>query len=176
MRSPTSPRENHDRRVGMRWAGVGLVVLILAGCAVRTAIPGAVRPTVAAIETIGYRCGDGVKDNVPSGLFQWSCNGTIAGVPSMILVDGNAEGVAGVTLVVEDPRDPGATARQFARLVDEVPPLDTAPVLKDKVAGWAGGEQAWTVGGIHIAAQCDATQCLVIVAPAGDALRPLPLP
>jgi hypothetical protein len=160
----------------MRWAGVGMVVLTLVGCAVGTAMPDNIRPTVAAIGTLGYRCGDGVRDNVPSGLFQWSCNGRIDGVPSTILVDGNAEGVAGVTLVVEDPRDPGGTASEFARLVDEVPPLNTAPVLKDTVAGWAGAEQAWTVGGIRISAQCDATQCLFIVRPAVDALRPLPLP
>ena len=172
----TSPREVHDRRVGMRWAGVGLMVLALVGCAVGPATPETVRPTIAAIETLGYRCGDGIKDNVPSGLYQWSCNGTIAGVPSTILIDGNSEGVAGVTLVVEDPRNPGATASQFARLVDAVPPLNRAPALKDSVAGWAGGEQAWTVGGIRISARCDATQCLFIVVPAGDVLRPLPLP
>ena len=162
--------------MGMRWAGVGMLAVTVAGCAIGSATPDAVRPTVAAIETIGYRCGDGVKDNVPSGLFQWSCTGTVDGVPSTILVDGNAEGVAGVTLFVEDPRDPGATARQFAHLVEGVPPLNTAPVLKDTVADWAGAQQAWTVGGIRISAQCDATQCLFVVAPAGDAIHPLPLP
>jgi hypothetical protein len=175
-RSAASPPEVGQRHVGMRWAGVGFVILALAGCASGPATPATVQPTVAAIESLGYRGGDGIEDNVPSGLSQWSCDGTIAGVPSTILVDGNADGVAGVTLLVEDPRNPGATANQFARLVDAVPPLNRAPVLKDSVAGWAGGEQAWTVGAIRISAQCDATRCLVGVVPAGDALRPLPIP
>ena len=153
-----------------------LTVALASGCIGRRTTPDAVQPTLAAIEALGFRCGDGVKDNVPSGLLQWSCGGAMDAVRSTVLVDGNEEGVAGITLVVDDPSDPGVAGAGFGRLVDAVPPLSNAPVLKDTVAGWSGGQQAWTVGGVRIVAQCDATQCIVIVMPAGDALRPLPLP
>jgi hypothetical protein len=95
---------------------------------------------------------------------------------SIVLVDGNGEGVAGITLFVNDPSDPGVARSAFGRLVDAVPPLSNTPVLKDAVGGWTGGQQAWTVGGVRISALCDATQCIVSVMPPGDALRPLPLP
>ena len=161
----------------MRWAVIGILVLaIAAGCIGRGVTPAAVRPTLGAIEALGFRCGDGLKDNVPSGLFQWSCSGAMDAARSTVLVDGNGEGVAGITLIVNDPSDPGVARRVFGRLVDAVPPLSNAPVLKDTVSGWTGDQQAWTVGGVRIFAQCDATPCIVIVMPAGDALRPLPLP
>ena len=159
----------------MRWAVIGILVLA-AGCIGRMATPALVRPTLAAIEILGFRCGDGLKDNVPSGLFQWSCRGAMDAAPSTVLVDGNEDGVEAITLFVSDPSDPGIARRAFGRLVDGVPPLSNAPVLKDALAGWMGGQQASTVGGVRIVALCDATQCIVIVMPAGDALRPLPLP
>jgi hypothetical protein len=161
----------------MRSAVIGSLILVLAaGCFGRGTSPAAVQPTLAAIETLGFRCGDGARDNVPSGLFQWSCGGAMEASRSSVLVDGNADGVMGITLFVDDPRDPGVARSGFGRLVDAVPPLSSAPVLKATIAGWTGGQQAWTVGGVRIYAQCDVTQCVVIVMPAGDALRPLPLP
>jgi hypothetical protein len=161
----------------MRYGLAGVLALaITAGCFGRATTPPAVQPTLAAIETIGLRCGDGAKDNVPSGLFQWSCAGALEGARSNVLVDGNDEGVAGITLFVDDIGDAGVTRRGFGRLVDAVPPLNTAPVLKDTVARWTGAQEAWTVGGIRIAAECDATLCTVTVMPSRDPLRPLPLP
>jgi hypothetical protein len=161
----------------MRYAVAGILVIALAAaCSPRETAPGAVQATLAAIETLGLRCGDGLKDNVPSGLFQWSCSGAIEGVHSTLLVDGNQEGVAGLTLLVDDPSDPRVARSQFGRLVDAVPPLTNAPVLKDTLASWTGRQQAWTVGGVRISALCDATHCIVTVLSARDALRPLPLP
>ena len=160
----------------MRWAVVGVLILASAAACAGPTTPAAVQPTLTAIETLGLRCGDGVKDNVPSGLFQWSCSGAMEAVKATVLVDGNAEGVAGFTLFFQDLSDPAIARDRFGKLVDAVPPLSTAPVLKDSVAGWAGGQQDWTVGGVHISAQCDATQCVVTVFPSRDPLRPLPLP
>ncbi len=161
----------------MRSAVVGILVLaFVTGCLGRSSTPPAVQPTLAAIEALDFHCGDGVKDNVPSGLFQWSCSGAMETARASVLVDGNEHGVAGITLVVDDPSDPGVARNGFDRLVDGVPPLRDAGVLKDTVAGWTGGQQAWTVGGVRISALCDSTQCIVIVMPAEDALRPLPLP
>ena len=161
----------------MRWAVIGILVLALAaGCIGPGTTPAAVQPTLAAIETLGFRCGDGVKDNVPSGLFQWSCSGSMETARSTVLVDGNDGGVAGITLFVDNPSDPAVARNGFGRLVDAVPPLSSAPVLKDTVAGWTGGQQAWTIGGVHVSAQCDATQCVVTVMASRDPLSPLPLP
>jgi hypothetical protein len=161
----------------MRWAVVGILILAsAAACSAPPTTPAAVQPTLAAIETLGLRCGDGVKDNVPSGLFQWSCSGAMEAVKATVLVDGNDEGVAGFTLVFQDLSDPAIARDRFGKLVDAVPPLSTAPVLKDLVAGWAGGQQDWTAGGVHISALCNATQCIVTVLPSRDPLRPLPLP
>jgi hypothetical protein len=161
----------------MRWAVIGILVLALVAAYIgRGTTPAAVRPTLTAIEALGFRCGDGVKDNVPSGLFQWSCVGAMDAARSTVLVDGNDEGVAAITLFVDDPSDAGVARSAFGRLVDAVPPLSNARVLKDTIAGWTGGQQAWTVGGVRISALCDATLCMVTVMPAGDALRPLPLP
>ena len=161
----------------MRNAVASILVIALAtGCGLRETAPDAVRPTLAAIEALGLRCGDGVKDNVPSGLFQWSCRGAIEGVGTALLVDGNEKGVAGLTLLVDDPSDPGVARTQFGRLVDAVPPLTTAPVLKDALASWTGGQQSSTIGGVRVSASCDVTRCIVAVMPARDALHPLPLP
>jgi hypothetical protein len=161
----------------MRYAVAGILVIALAAaCSPRETAPGAVQATLAAIERLGLRCGAGVKDNVPSGLFQWSCSGAIEGVRSALLVDDNQEGVAGMTLLVNDPRDPGVARTQFGRLVDAVPPLTNAPVLKDTLASWTGAQQTWTVGGVRIFALCDGTQCTVTVMPTRDAIHPLPLP
>jgi hypothetical protein len=91
-------------------------------------------------------------------------------------VDGNDEGVAGITLFLDESNDAAVARGTFGRLVDAVPPLSTAPVLKDSVAGWTGGRQERTVGGVHISAECGTTQCVITVLPARDPLRPLPLP
>ena len=151
----------------------------LLGLAVATAgcsAPVAVRPTLDAVRALGFTCGDGERDNVPSGLFQWHCHGAIDGAASTILVGGNEEGVSNITLVSEDSTDPAIARAGFGRLVASVPPLSTAPVLVDALAGWTGAQQRTSVGGVAITGVCDATQCLVTVDPIGDVLRPLPLP
>lgn len=156
--------------------GASLILAFVAGCVGPGNDPPAVQPTLAALETLGLDCGNATKDNVPSGLFQWSCAGAIESRQSSVLVDGNADGVAGITLVVDVPGDPAGARSRFGRLVDVVPPLSAAPVLKDSVAGWTGQQQTWTVGGVRIYADCLTAHCMFIVMPAVDALRPLPLP
>jgi hypothetical protein len=145
------------------------------GCALQSAAPAVVGQSLTAIEALGLRCGDGIKDNVPSGLFQWSCRGMMAGAPTTVLVDGNDKGVTAIALVTDGSTDATLAAAQFGRLVDAVPPMRTAPILKDTVAGWTGAQQVRTIGGVRISASCE-TQCHISVMPAGDALRPLPLP
>jgi len=161
----------------VRSALVAILVLALAtGCSDPESTLSGVQPTLAALDALGFRCGDGAKDNVPSGLLQWSCSGEMEGAPLTVLVDGNEQGTTGITLVVDDPANPGVAGRAFGRLVDAVPPLSTAPVLKDSVAAWTGRQQARIIGGVRVSAECDATHCIITVLPARDPLRPLPLP
>ena len=134
------------------------------------------QPALAGIETLGFKCGAGVKDNVPSGLFQWRCTGSFGATSGTVLVDGNDEGVAGVTLVTDGSTDPELARASFARLVGAVPPLDTAPILADQLEGWTGDQRSSVIGGVRVFSVCDATQCIVQVFPAADPLRPLPLP
>lgn len=155
----------------------GILILALAvGCSPRATTPDSVTATLAAVGGLGLRCGEGVEDNVPSGLVQWSCRGAIDGVDASVLIDGSRDGVVGLTLVVEGSADPDVARSRFGRIVDSVPPLTGAPVLKDALAEWAGPQRISTIGGVRVVAECDSTQCVVGVAPEVDALQPLPLP
>jgi hypothetical protein len=158
-----------------RLAAIALLA-VLAGCAGARSAPPAVQATLVGIDTLGFRCGEGIPDNVPSGLVQWHCQGSVDGFGSTVLVDGNEEGVAGITMVIDESIDPGVARAGFGRLVDAVPPLNTAPVLVDTLTGWNGEQQRNVIGGVRVSAECDATQCIVDVVSADDPLRPLPLP
>jgi hypothetical protein len=151
-----------------------LVAFLVAACG--STVPGTVAPTIAALEQLGLDCGDGLKDNVPSGLYQWSCAGTIDDERVTVLVDGNDEGVSAVELFIDESTDPALARRLFERLVDAVPPLSTAPILKTVVADWDGPQRSQVLGGVRVTAMCLETPCSVLVMPAHDALRPLPLP
>ena len=151
-------------------------MVLITGCGSASSAPSAVQPTLAAIEGLGFKCDPGVKDNVPSGLFQWRCTGSFDGTAATVLVDGNDEGAAGVTLVTDGSTDPEVARVSFGRLVRAVPPLDTAPILVDQLDGWTGDQRSTVVGGVRVLSVCDATQCIVQVASATDPLRPLPLP
>ena len=158
-----------------RLAAMALVA-IATGCTGILSAPQAVHETLAGVESLGFRCGEGEADNVPSGLYQWRCKGEFDGVDSTVLVDGNASGVAGITMVTDDSTDPNVARAAFARLVGTVPPLRTAPVLADALASWSGEQTSEVVGGVRLFAECADTMCRVQVSDAADPLRPLPLP
>jgi hypothetical protein len=147
------------------------LIVAVAGC---NGPPSAVQPTLVAVHDIGLTCGDGVRDNVPSGLYQWRCEGLIDGMNAVILVEGNDQGVAGITLVTKDPVDADATRVRLGRLLQTVPPLDREPGLAETLVGWSGAQQRTVVSGVAIFALCDATQCIIAIMSAGDALKPMP--
>ena len=153
-----------------------VLIALVAGCGGGPAAPSTVRPTLSAIETLGFDCGAGISDNVPSGLSQWSCAGKIQGQDTVILVDGNEAGVTGISLGVRTSNDPAVARDGFQRLVASVPPLTSAPTLVDTLAIWSGEQQRPIVDGLAVWAECDETQCVVMVVGSTDALRPLPLP
>lgn len=153
-----------------------LLLALVAGCAGVAAAPAPVRPTLEALRALGLRCGAGVKDNVPSGLYQWSCSGSVGGVPWWVSVSGNDVGIAEIDLTTPESTDPGVARAAYARLVAATPPLSRAPALAGALGGWTGPPQAVELDGVRVWAGCDATQCNVFVVTAGDAIKPMPIP
>ena len=88
----------------------------LSACIGARSAPATVQPTLAAVATLGFRCGEGIPDNVPSGLIEWRCQGELDDAASSMLVDGNDEGVAGITLVMDESTDPRVARRGFGLL------------------------------------------------------------
>lgn len=150
---------------------------LVVGCGGVPLAPPAVRDTLSGIHALGLTCDAGEEDNVPSGLTQWPCRGAIDGVDSSVLVDGNDEGVNGISLVTGGPPDPDAARVTFSRLVTSVPPLDSAPALPTALDDWDGDRRVTIIGGVRVSAECGATLCSVAVSPPTDhLLEPLPLP
>lgn len=158
------------------WLAATVLAILAAACQGTSPTPPAVTPTLAAIHAIDFTCGGGIKDNVPSGLSQWACEGTVQRQPTTILVDGNDEGVAGLTLNVHASMDPSIALAGFRQVAGTVPPLTTSPKLAHTLDGSAGDQVREVVGGVAVIAECDATQCIVMVVGATDRLGPLPLP
>jgi hypothetical protein len=153
-----------------------LVCLGVLACSPVDAAEARMKPTLAALETLGFRCGDGSRDNEPSGLVQWSCGGRLDEHASTVLLDASDEGVVALTLFVDGSGDATTVRADFARIVDVVPPLDTAPILKSVIADWSGGQHEWTVGGVRLRGECAGGTCILAITSAGDPLRPLPRP
>ena len=70
------------------WLTVTVLAILAAACHGTSPAPPAVTPTLAAIHAIDFTCGAGIRDNVPSGLSQWACEGMVQGQATTILVDG----------------------------------------------------------------------------------------
>lgn len=147
-----------------------VTALVAAGCA-----SAAVQPTLADVQSLGYACGDGIRDNVPSGLSEWHCSGTAGGRQATINVDGNDGGVAGITLAIDSP-DPDVLRAAFQRLATEVAPVKVAPSVRDALVGWSGQQQSTTLGNARVTSECDATQCFVEITSVDGPLQPLRLP
>jgi hypothetical protein len=161
----------------MRSRLASLVLVVLAvGCGGATGAPARVRPTLDAIGGLAFACGVGIRDNVPSGLSQWTCEGTIDGAGATILVDGKEEGVTGITLDILSSHDTSAAHGGFRRIVVAVPPLSSVPALLHALDDWDGQQRRIIVGAIALSAVCDVTQCIVGLANADDPLRPIPVP
>jgi hypothetical protein len=153
-----------------------LVAGLLGGCDSANA-PAAIRPTVDQIEAMGYECGSGVPDNVPSGLVAWNCSGSVAGNRAGVMVEGNDDGVAGITLVIHS-NDPGVIRTEFRRLAAAVPPMSLQPDVDEALDAWTGSPSPMILGGTRVNALCDVTQCIVYIgyreAPAQPLVSPLP--
>jgi hypothetical protein len=144
--------------------------MVLSGCT-----PGAIQPTLAAIQSLDYTCGDGVRDNVPSGLYQWRCTGRAGSQDATIDVDGNDAGVAEIDLTISS-FDLSVIRSEFRRIATDVTPLRVSPLIVDALMGWSGEQRATVVGSARIASECDATQCIVEVTSIDGPLGPLHLP
>src|SRR5947199_3214479 len=90
-----------------------LIASAIVGC--RSATPAAVAPSIEAWSTLGLSCGEPRADNVPSGLFQWTCRSDHRGIPLTLLVDGDDHGVFMMTAQVPGGTDPRARRRGVRR-------------------------------------------------------------
>lgn len=157
----------------MRRASLLLFAILLTGC--NAAAPSAIRPTLDDVEALGFLCDAGIPDNVPSGLTQWHCRGTVRGHEVSVLVDGNDAGVAGFDLVIHST-DPAIARDEFRRLVNGVAPLTAQPNLGAALDAWSGSQHPTVVGGAAVNGLCDATQCIVFIGSVDGPTNPLRLP
>ncbi|TMF39818.1 MAG: hypothetical protein E6I26_04395 [Chloroflexi bacterium] len=112
-----------------------LIASAIVGC--RSATPAAVAPSIEAWSTFGLSCGERRADNVPSGLFQWTCRSDHRGIPLTLLVDGDDHGVFMMTAQVPGGTDPRAAGQVFDDLVGASLPLTT---VRAEVGAWL---RAW---------------------------------
>jgi len=145
----------------VRSIGGALLAALVAGCSVLSA-PAAVRATLREVEALGYHCDSGVADNVPSGLTQWKCLGTVDGVAAIVDVEGSDAGVVGLTLDVQSV-DPDISRAEFRRIASRVPPLTDEPDLATGLDTWTGPQHPSRIGRVGVNGLCDATQCIVFV-------------
>jgi hypothetical protein len=151
--------------------GLAAIAIAVLGCAPSFA---ATNPTVQKLREIGYRCSDGEKDDVPSGLYQWRCPGPDGDTDVMVLTSGNAKGVAEVDLALST-NDAVAIRQAYESVIAKVPPLTSATELHGVLDGWSGPQTFFTVRGMHVVAECDSV-CFVGITNATSPLEPLPLP
>lgn len=156
----------------MRRASLLLFASLLAGC---NAAPSGIRPTLDDVEALGFLCDVGIPDNVPSGLTQWHCRGTVRGHEVSVLVDGKDTGVAGFSLGI-DSTDPAIARDEFRRLATGVAPLTAQPNLAGVLDAWSGAQDPKVVGGARVNGLCDATQCIVFIGSVDGPTNPLRLP
>lgn len=152
-----------------RWLAP-LLVLAVVGCT-----PRGIQGTLGDLNTLGFTCGDGIADNVPSGLTQWSCRSDGGGPSTAVDIDGNGQGVTELTVVVEST-DLAVAKQSYRRIAGAVAPLTQAPALLDVLSTWAGPQELFTVGSAKVAAECDATQCIIDIDSVDGPLQPLRLP
>jgi hypothetical protein len=150
-------RGSMERNAGWLLVSIASAVLMLCGCRGVSRAPGAVRPTLEAVERLGLSCGDGERDNVPSGLFQWHCGPVSDPGSRAILIGGNDAGVSDIDVV--SPRNDLIAARQwFVLVVGVVPPLSgvegLGAALDAPLATWTGQQQFVEFGGVRVAVDC----------------------
>jgi hypothetical protein len=105
-------------------ARLGLVVVAAVGLAIGSAscvagieTPKSVEPTLSALAGSGLACAAPQRDNVPSGLLQWRCEGDLKGEKLVVLVDGDVDGVFEFTATILSASDRHAQSETFVSLL-----------------------------------------------------------
>lgn len=135
------------------------VAVTISACALVSgpSTPDLVRPTLEGWRSIGLSCTGPTKDNVPSGLVQWSCRGTLGDVELSGVFDGDDQGLFSLQVVVPAATPPDAASAAFARLVDATPPLDGHESEIDAfVAGWPPIAETGSFGTARVRVDVDA--------------------
>jgi hypothetical protein len=163
---------NADRAV-RRPIAIVVVAIFASACALGRSAPAAVQPTLDALTALGLHCGDGIPDNVPSGLSQWHCRAKADGDHGDdVLVNGNNAGIAELDVVTVSD-DPAPSRTLLIRVVATTPPLAAldglAADLNDALIDWAGEQRTVNVRGLTLRAECLAPnqfgpgQCLITI-------------
>jgi hypothetical protein len=151
----------------MRWMTIALLVVLVAGVGgCHVAIPARVAPTLSALHALGMRCGEPQKDNVPSGLLQWRCEGLDRGAALTLYLDGDDNGVFDLMAFV-DVTAGTATARDvFVDVVDVLPVFDPVrPAAQSWLAAWSGGAGKVNVGPAFLSVEADETSIVFSAIP-----------
>jgi hypothetical protein len=144
-----------------------MVVWSVVGCAAEPATPVAVAATIEGWKTRGVSCSEPTKDDVSSGLLQWSCRGTMGRAPFDALIDGDDAGVFQIVIQVRSDSMAAVTAADyFADLMRWTPPVrEHETELQMWIRGWDGTPAATTLGTISARLDRDETWMTLVVVP-----------
>ena len=119
-----------------------------------------------AIVTLGLRCSDPSVDNVPSGLLQWSCRGTVRNASLTIVVDGDDAGVFEIVAQVPGGTDPALAGQVFTDLIAATPPLAAnRDEIRAWLQAWRGRPQSLDAGTAHLQIEQDPTWITLAISP-----------
>jgi len=151
----------------VRGALAALLLLILAGCAaLGPATPAAVAPTLDGWRGLGLSCSRPTEDNVPSGLLQWVCRGSLRAAAFTAVLDGDDKGVFDITAQV-----PAGTSREtaVAAFVDLVDATTAVAAVRGAVRSWAeawdGSQESAEFGITWVMLEADATWVTLVIWP-----------
>lgn len=147
---------------------IALIATTLSACTLGLgpAIPDRVRPTLDGWQAIGLTCTGPTKDNVPSGLVQWSCLGALDGVELSGVFEGDDLGVFDLQAVVPAATPPDAARDSFARLIDATPPLDgLESEIVAFIDGWPGINTIGSFGPARVRVDVDDTWRALSISP-----------
>ncbi len=130
---------------------VGLVASLFGCSLLPPSVPDAIVPSLDGWRSAGLTCTGPEKDNVPSGLLQWRCSGSLSGTEVGADIEGDSKGVFDIQASVppiDHPPISVADARSaFVALVAATPCV--APVrdgLSSWIDGWDEGRPGFVAG------------------------------
>jgi hypothetical protein len=120
--------------------------------------PAAMSPTVDSWRAAGLSCDGPFEGNVPSGLLQWTCHGTLAGVEIWADVEGDDKGVFDAQAQVPADTSPASAGTAFGVLISATPALsDVATAATTWVRSSVGSDGTGSFGSASFILERDVT-------------------